>query len=462
MTRTKKLKPNRTSIAEFLRGEEKTLNKLHFHLPHLDSVEKLQKGAERERKGEEELIRNTPHPHSRQLRPEFGAKPPPEYEHTWDSREWGRTTETFSDTKTQEETRMNNLVKLSLWLLGLFSLLLNIALLIGYLRRTPQCATRSKNTPQRKHDQSSLVFADLSRDEYLQVQEYLLRQKDLNISTRLLTKPNENYLFLIDLHVPNKTDVLKHLDAQGSAPRREATVVVFYGAKDHIKEYVVGPLPNPNSHRDVTRERYGKELPLSARPFTIGEYILLFKILKEKLFVPLRLSGYYIQPVGFEVLVDHHSTNMSEWRVERLFYNGQYFMSVEELRDAYSAGTVDKIVKTPWEDYGSLKPRTRPLQLGPQLMSPEGARYSVRHNQVLYLDWSFAFGLSAVTGMRVFDVRFRNERILYELSVQEAMSVYGSVTPGMGMTKFLDSGSGIGRFAHELMRGVDCPYDLHT
>ncbi|KAK7879697.1 hypothetical protein WMY93_033598 [Mugilogobius chulae] len=61
--------------------------------------------------------------------------------------------------------------------------------------------------------------------------------------------------------------------------------------------------------------------------------------------------------------------------------------------------------------------------------------------------------------MRVFDVRFRNERILYELSVQEAMSVYGSVTPGMGMTKFLDSGSGIGRFAHELVCGEDCPYD---
>ncbi|KAK7879696.1 hypothetical protein WMY93_033597 [Mugilogobius chulae] len=151
------------------------------------------------------------------------------------------------------------------------------------------------------------------------------------------------------------------------------------------------------------------------------------------------LSGYYLQPVGFEELVNHLNTNVSRWRVERLFYNGQYFMSVEELWDAYSTGTVDKIVKTLWEDYGSLKPRTRPLQLGPQLMSPEGARYSVRHNQVLYLDWSFAFGLSAVTGMRVFDVRFRNEHILYELSVQEAMSVYGSVTPGMGMTKFLDS-----------------------
>jgi primary-amine oxidase len=76
----------------------------------------------------------------------------------------------------------------------------------------------------------------------------------------------------------------------------------------------------------------------------------------------------------------------------------------------------------------------------------------------MYLEWSFAFGLSSLTGMRVFDIRFKGERIVYELSVQEAMSVYGSITPGMILTKFLDSSIGIGRFAHELVRGVDCPY----
>lgn len=34
-----------TSIAEFLSGEqETTLSKLHFHLPHLDSIKKLEEG----------------------------------------------------------------------------------------------------------------------------------------------------------------------------------------------------------------------------------------------------------------------------------------------------------------------------------------------------------------------------------------------------------------------------------
>lgn len=63
---------------------------------------------------------------------------------------------------------------------------------------------------------------------------------------------------------------------------------------------------------------------------------------------------------------------------------------------------------------------------------------------VVYLDWSFAFGLSPLRGMRVFDVRYNGERIVYELSVQEAMSVYGSVTPNLMLTKFLDGSLGTG------------------
>uniref|UniRef100_A0AAV2LQ17 Amine oxidase n=1 Tax=Knipowitschia caucasica TaxID=637954 RepID=A0AAV2LQ17_KNICA len=393
---------------------------------------------------------------------------------------------------------MNSLLKWAVGLLVLFSVLLNLALIVGYSRRTPTCATRSVHAPKGKHEARSRVFADLSRDEYAQVQDYMLRQKELNISTRQSTRPDENFLFLIDLRVPAKSEVLAHLDAHGPAPRREATVVVFHGSTGFIKEYVVGPLPKPSDHRDVTAQDYKAELPLSARPVTIGEYILIFKLLEQRVFLPLakvlhesfgadhkhRLnafeqmprgvrsgerktwisffrdqSGMYIQPAGFEVLLNHLSTDPSQWSVERLLYNGQYFESVNALLDAYRAGSVQKLSASPWEDYGSLKPRSRPLQVGPQLVSPEGPRYSVSHNHVLYMDWSFAFGLSSLTGMRVFDVRFKDERVLYELSVQEAMSVYGSVTPGMGMTKFLDSSIGIGRFAHELVRGVDCPYE---
>ncbi|KAG7459628.1 hypothetical protein MATL_G00212750 [Megalops atlanticus] len=321
-------------------------------------------------------------------------------------------------------------------------------------------------------------------------------QPDLKISRSALATPSENYIFLIDLLLPKKSEVLHFLDAGGGQPERRAVVVVFYGCLEHIKEYAVGPLPNPTHHEDITLKKYKKEPPFTDRPVTTGEYALLFKFLNEKVFLKLRkvlkesfgvthnktlnsyeslprgvqsgdrqtwisffrdFSGMYIHPVGFEVLINHRSTNSSAWTVERLLYNGQYFQSVEELNKKYEAGNVNKIVYKSIPNYASLEPRVKPTGLGPQQHYIQGQRFSVKNNQVLYLDWSFAFGLSSLTGMRVFDIRFKGERIVYELSVQEAMSVYGSVAPGM-LTKFLDSSIGIGRFAHELVRGIDCPY----
>ncbi|XP_061837673.2 retina-specific copper amine oxidase [Nerophis lumbriciformis] len=388
---------------------------------------------------------------------------------------------------------MHSLVKWTLLVLVLVSVLLNIVLLGFHSSRAPKCSGRRLHPIKGKHDKRSRVFADVTQEEYLQVQQYMVQQKDLAISTRQLTKPSENFLFLIDLSLPKKADVLSYLDGAGPEPVREATVVVFYGSLGHIKEYVVGPLPKPTYHTDVTKKKYKRELPINARTVTVGEYDLLSKFFEQQfskmeqlvkesfgakklnLFEQMprglrsgdrktwvsffrNMSGMYIHPVGLEMLVNHESVDASDWTVDKLLYNGQYFDTVEELRDKYSAGSVRRIVYQEVADYGSLKPRNTPLQLGPLQFYAEGKRFSVSGNHVLYLDWSFAFGLSSLTGMRVFDVRFKEERIIYELSVQEAMSVYGSVTPGMILTKFLDSSIGIGRFAHELVRGVDCPY----
>lgn len=396
------------------------------------------------------------------------------------------------------EQRMNSVVKWALVLFVLVSIILNIVLISMYSGRAPKCSAQRSQQLQGKHDERSLVFADLTQEEYSQVQQYMLRQKDLDISTNQITKPSENFLFLIDLSLPKKADALAYLDDGKTKPVREATVVVFYGKRAFLKEYVVGPLPNPTYHRDVTRERYKMDIPINARPVTVGEYALLFQFLHAELFSKLKelmkesfdvddkknlnafeqmprgvrsgdrstwisfmrdMAGMYIHPVGLEVLVNHHSVNASDWAIERVLYNGQYFDSVEQLKKNYDEGSVKKIVYKESRDYGSLKPKTKTLQVGPQLFHPDGKRYSISNNHVLYMGWSFAFGLSSLTGMRVFDVRFKGERILYELSVQEAMSVYGSVTPGMGLTKFLDTSIGVGRFAHQLVRGVDCPYE---
>nr|XP_046162997.1 primary amine oxidase, liver isozyme-like [Oncorhynchus gorbuscha] len=392
---------------------------------------------------------------------------------------------------------MTSLIKWILILFGLISVIANIVIVCLYSGRLPKCSSKPHHVFKGKHNERSGMFADLSAEEYLQVRDYMSNQKDLNISVNAFTKPSGNFIFLIDVLLPMKADALGYLDNNKPKPVREATVVVFYGTLGYIKEYVVGPLPNPIYHRDVTVKRYKEELPINARTVTIGEYALIFKFINEEVFTKLGkivkesfdvskektlngfegmprgvksgerqtwisffrdLSGMYIHPVGLEVLINHESTNASFWSVKRLLYNGQYFDSVEDLIKQYDAGTVTKIVYKPVQNYASLKPRSKPTGLSPQQFYAQGKRFSVKNNHVMYLEWSFAFGLSSLTGMRVFDIRFKGERIVYELSVQEAMSVYGSITPGMILTKFLDSSIGIGRFAHELVRGVDCPY----
>ncbi len=134
------------------------------------------------------------------------------------------------------EQRMNSLLKWVLILFVIVSIILNIVLICIYSSRTPKCSARRTHPLRGKHDERSRVFADLTREEYMQVQQYMLRQKDLDISTNQFTKPSENFLFLIDLSLPKKADALAYLDGKAAEPTREATVVVFFGAKGHIKE----------------------------------------------------------------------------------------------------------------------------------------------------------------------------------------------------------------------------------
>lgn len=393
----------------------------------------------------------------------------------------------------------SSLVKCLLILLGLVSVILNIVLICLNSNRLPKCQMPPQGTVAANHTDHSLIFADLTPKEYQMVRDYMWNQKDLRISHSATARASENYIFLIDLVLPKKAEALRYLDFNGRKPERQASVVVFFGEHNYLKEYIVGPLSGPISHRDVTKEKYNMvSLPFTARPVTIGEYTQLFDLVYDNVFNQLTtelkesfgydpskknlnvfegmprgvkagdrktwisffrdFSGMYIHPVGFEILVCHESKNFSDWTVEKLLYNGVYYDSIASFKSEYAEGTLKKIVYKEISDYASLKPRSKPTGLGPHQYYLQGKRFSVKHNQVIYKDWSFAFGLSSLTGMRVFDVRFKGERIIYELSVQEAMSVYGSITPGMMLTKFLDTSIGIGRFAHELVRGVDCPY----
>ncbi|XP_075379083.1 amine oxidase [copper-containing] 3-like isoform X5 [Mycteria americana] len=323
--------------------------------------------------------------------------------------------------------------------------------------RAPSTCQHQPPEQEDADDGQSLVFADLTPEEMVQVVRYLQGSLGVQLVDASRARPSDNCIASVDVQVPAKAEVLRFLDGGGARPPREALAVLYFGNQPdpNVTEYVVGPLPTPAYHRDITVQKYGGKLPYHRRPTLAVEYKQIAGFLKSQVFPTApsfmhqvmeydgaslaaltaaprgfqsgdritwfvlfqNVSGFFVHPVGLEVLVDHSSLDISRWAVSRVFYNGQYYRDMVQLESAYVQGRI----------------------------SVEKA-------------WSFAFGMSVNTGLRLFDIRHKGERVAYEISIQEALSVYGSNCPGGMSTRYMDGSFGIGRYTSPLVRGVDCPY----
>ncbi|XP_053119918.1 membrane primary amine oxidase-like [Hemicordylus capensis] len=365
----------------------------------------------------------------------------------------------------------------------------------------PHCSAKSQASLNGRHSNKSLVFADLSAEEMDVVVKYLQNHLGLPLVDAYHANPADNCIYYLDVELPHKEEVLKFLDHGGPHPTRQALAVMYFGNQPdpNITEYIVGPLPTPTYHRDVTMQKYGRKLSYHSRSVIgneyeeIGKFLLNKKLpeapnfLKEAFghngsdFQSLtsaprgfqsgdrvtwftlfqNTKGFFLHPVGLELLVDHSSLDISQWNVPKVFYNGQYYNGLAKLEREYLGGRVPLAkVKAASPDgvFSSMEPKFPHQESGPLSHEPCGPRYSVRNNQVVSSSWSFAFRIDVNRGPRIYDITFKGQRIVYELSVQDAMSVYGSNSPGGMSTRYMDGSFGIGRFMYSLVRGVDCPY----
>ncbi|XP_074835333.1 amine oxidase [copper-containing] 3-like [Carettochelys insculpta] len=396
---------------------------------------------------------------------------------------------------------MNQKILLVLLVLALATILALFCALLTGGGKPSSCEAQPWSSQEGRHSDQSLVFADLTPEEMKQVVKYLQENLGVPLVDASHANPSDNCIYYVDVQLPAKAEVLRFLDRGGQRPTRQALAVVYFGNQPdpNITEYVVGPLPGPMAHRDVTVQKYGDKLPYHRRPLLGNEYeqigIFLTKEAFSKApvflqqvfsydgtnFAPLttaprgfrsgdrstwfvlfqNVSGFFLHPVGLEVLVEHSSLDVTQWRVSQVFYNGQYYRDLTHLESEFQQGRVKvEIVKRapPEGGFSSLHPQAAPTAPSPLQYEPRGPRYSVRNNHVVSRAWSFAFGVSVNSGMRLFDIRFRGERIVYEISIQDAISVYGSNCPGGMVTRYMDGSFGIGRFMYPLVRGVDCPY----
>ena len=199
-----------------------------------------------------------------------------------------------------------------------------------------------------------------------------------------------------------------------------------------------------------------------------------------------------------------HATDaaLTAWRITGWWFDGRYFGSVAELAASVPRAPADAAPPTgPPPDTGPqfLAPRPGPKRgaaqpLGPLPYEPYGRRFTLSaatSPRVAWLGWEVTIGYKATSGPRFWDVRFKGERILYELSMQEIScgelcgwcangrggkniwgavraaipptlthphpSDFGAMDPVMSDSLFLDSAWGLGAAFRELAHGRDCP-----
>lgn len=413
-------------------------------------------------------------------------------------------------------TQKTTLVLLALAVITIFAL---VCVLLagrsgdgGGLSQPLHCPSVLPSVQPRTHPSQSQPFADLSPEELTAVMSFLTKHLGPGLVDAAQARPSDNCVFSVELQLPAKAAALAHLDRGGPPPVREALAIIFFGGqpKPNVSELVVGPLPHPSYMRDVTVERHGGPLPYYRRPMQKTEFVQIWRHLKEvelpkaptflasvlnyngSTLAPLHSTasgfhagdratwialyhnisglGVFLHPVGLELLLDHGALDPADWVVQQVFYLGHYYADLAQLEWEFKVGRLE-VIRVPLPTPGgasSLRPRVTPdPPLPPLQFSLQGPQYNIQGNSVTSPLWTFTFGHGVFSGLRIFDIRFKGERVAYEVSVQECLTVYGADSPKTMTIRYLDSSYGLGLNSRALVRGVDCPYqatmvDIHV
>ena len=73
------------------------------------------------------------------------------------------------------------------------------------------------------------------------------------------------------------------------------------------------------------------------------------------------------------------------------------------------------------------------------------------------MDFSFFISSSRDLGLQLHNIKYKGERVVYELGLQEALAHYASSDPLHSTIAYLDSYYGFGPSTFEMIAGFDCP-----
>lgn len=368
---------------------------------------------------------------------------------------------------------------------------------------TQKCNLKAKAASS--SDRGEKIFSGLSTEETAGVIRYMMNQ-NLKLVPAVKAKLQDNYIFSVEHYLPNKNEVLQWLDNKPQRqPDRKAKVLLFMGKDKIVEEYIVWPIPNPRS-KLKSRNYEWKSRPIcnivesaAISKFVFDKLTVIDTILKAS-FLPPNCSvvknctfmnmatravlgsderhiilwffvgetlvpDYYMYPLPFYIVISTKN-NTYDYEIQQVYYNKQKYKSLIQLDDAYHSDS--KIhYKLPNIDkhssgYGSPNyvkegDTADQTQRPPQQYYPDGPRFSVSGSHVQWLGWAFNIHPRTLTGMQLFDVKYKKERIAYELSMQDIVVLYSGNEPDDYFKNYFDNGWVIGRYNLPLVRGVDCP-----
>ncbi len=183
-----------------------------------------------------------------------------------------------------------------------------------------------------------------------------------------------------------------------------------------------------------------------------------------------KVEGHYVQPIGFQMLIDMRDLDWKNWRIDAVWIRGEIFSGVEDVLERYPQVRSDlrrpsePILFEPGDPniYSTLNFRGDPLpadppRRGPVSFMPDGRRYTLNGHHVGWQGWEFDFSVRSVQGLALHNVKFKGERLVYELVLSELAVAYTGYAPGPQNAAVIDSPYYFGLESFELFSGVDCP-----
>jgi len=309
----------------------------------------------------------------------------------------------------------------------------------------------------------------------------------------------------VELLIPLKNETVAYIEGRGPRPQRFARVTAV--GRGNVEEYKVGPLVDGRVAPGATAEviRAAGAVPFARRPTetnadnrlseallnstlrgmapllteafgpvfpqldgydeskgTVGYFnrndalrpegdradMLIFQLFPAN----TRVEAAWLHPIPLLMKVNTTSSDPAAWTVFGIYFCSQGpYSSAAELMADHSRGQVRICPFNASTGIWDVPQRTTPKSEKPRAIEPHGG--------VSWGPWSFTLTQRPSTGPAMVDVRFRGERILYELSLQDAFAGYSGDESSQFF--YADASWSMSMLSTSLLPGVDCPEDAH-